>query len=114
MHLKTFCVWSIHLTICLCFYGNTPPTTIALYCVCRSSHEQQATCEDYSFIFSYQRAIEEEVAKLPATSQSLQNSTEKVKEFARHVLNESCTTVTNTAAKTTVQLVFGKANLVSD
>ena len=29
-----------------------------------------------------------------------------------HVLNETCTTVTNTAAKTVVQLVFGKANLV--
>ena len=35
------------------------------------------------------------------TSQSLQNSTDKVNEFACHVLNESCTTVTNTAAKTT-------------
>lgn len=33
-------------------------------------------------------------------------------EFAFHILNESCTTVTNTASKTAVQLVFGKANLV--
>ena len=33
-------------------------------------------------------------------------------DFAQHVLNESCTTVTNTTAKTAVQLVFGKANLV--
>lgn len=28
------------------------------------------------------------------------------------MLNETCTTVTNTAAKTAVQLVFGKANLI--
>ena len=35
-----------------------------------------------------------------------------MRDFAFHVLNESCTTVTNTAAKTAVQLVFGKANLV--
>lgn len=32
--------------------------------------------------------------------------------FAFHVLNECCTTVTNTVCKTAVQLVFGKANLV--
>lgn len=37
---------------------------------------------------------------------------EKIRVFAFHILNESCTTVTNTAAKTAVQLVFGKANLV--
>ena len=36
-----------------------------------------------------------------------------IEDFAFHILNESCTTVTNTAAKTAVQLVFGKANLVS-
>ena len=66
------------------------------------------------FTFSFfQRAIEEEVAKLPVMSLNLQNSPDKVNEFAFHVLNESCTTVTNTAAKTAVQLVFGKANLVS-
>lgn len=35
-----------------------------------------------------------------------------MEDFAQHVLNESCTTVTNTTAKTAVQLVFGKANLV--
>ena len=39
-------------------------------------------------------------------------SKDTIEEFAFHVLNESCTTVTNTAAKTAVQLVFGKANLV--
>ena len=37
---------------------------------------------------------------------------DKLHDFAIHILNESCTTVTNTAAKTAVQLVFGKANLV--
>lgn len=35
-----------------------------------------------------------------------------LEDFAEYVLNESCTTVTNTSAKTAVQLVFGKANLV--
>ena len=44
-------------------------------------------------------------AKSRAGSRALQ-------DFADHILNESCTTVTNTAAKTAVQLVFGKANLV--
>ena len=33
-------------------------------------------------------------------------------DFAEYVINESCTTVTNTTAKTAVQLVFGKANLI--
>ena len=37
---------------------------------------------------------------------------QNVEDFAFHILNESCTTVTNTSAKTAVQLVFGKANLV--
>ena len=40
-------------------------------------------------------------------------SEQTIEDFAFHILNESCTTVTNTAAKTAVQLVFGKANLVS-
>ena len=35
-----------------------------------------------------------------------------MEDFAFQVLNESCTTVTNTPAKTAVQLVFGNANLI--
>ena len=45
-------------------------------------------------------------------SSRLEMGRERVADFAFRVLNESCTTVTNTAAKTAVQLVFGKANLV--
>jgi hypothetical protein len=40
------------------------------------------------------------------------NRDQILKDYSHHVLNESCTTVTNTTAKTAVQLVFGKANLV--
>lgn len=40
------------------------------------------------------------------------NRDRTLSDYAHHVLNESCTTVTNTTAKTAVQLVFGKANLV--
>ena len=51
------------------------------------------------------------ISKLPlATHQDISSDT--IEQFAFHVLNESCTTVTNTSAKTAVQLVFGKANLV--
>ncbi|XP_064399023.1 uncharacterized protein LOC135345540 isoform X2 [Halichondria panicea] len=59
-----------------------------------------------------QDAISALVQSLPVCTQPPGVSKERIKEFAFHVLNESCTTVTNTAAKTTVQLVFGKANLV--
>jgi hypothetical protein len=36
----------------------------------------------------------------------------KLEEFAITVLNETCSTVSNCAARTAVQLVFGVANLV--
>ena len=59
-----------------------------------------------------QEAILSLIRTLPYCSH--QEVTEQTVEgFAFHILNESCTTVTNTAAKTAVQLVFGKANLVS-
>ena len=51
------------------------------------------------------------VQSLPLYS-VLEGEDEKVEDFVFHILNESCTTVTNTSAKTAVQLVFGKANLV--
>lgn len=60
-----------------------------------------------------QSAVEELVAKLPVVVQSFSDSPDKIHEFAFHCLNEACTTVTHTASKTAVQLVFGKANLVS-
>ena len=59
-----------------------------------------------------QAAIMEITAGLPLSSQQ-EVGRERVSEFAFRVLNESCTTVTNTSAKTAVQLIFGKANLVS-
>jgi hypothetical protein len=57
--------------------------------------------------------MQEAIVKLLRSIYSQQDMEEdKIQDFAFHVLNESCTTVTNTAAKTAVQLVFGKANLV--
>ena len=50
--------------------------------------------------------------KLLHTLHPQEEDTDKLRDFAHHILNESCTTVTHTSAKTTVQLVFGKANLV--
>ncbi len=58
-----------------------------------------------------QGAVAELISALPLCSQ-LNLSQDAIFEFAFHIVNESCTTVTNTAAKTAVQLVFGKANLV--
>ena len=58
-----------------------------------------------------QNAISDMISKLPLTTQQ-DISGDTIEQFAFHVLNESCTTVTNTSAKTAVQLVFGKANLV--
>ncbi len=60
-----------------------------------------------------QDAIAAVIQSLPLCTQSPGVSKQRIEEFAFHVLNESCTTVTNTAAKSAVQLVFGKANLVS-
>lgn len=57
-------------------------------------------------------AIEDLASSLTAVSQ-YSIPRDSLHEFAFHVLNESCTTVTNTALKTAVQLVLGKANLVS-
>ena len=48
----------------------------------------------------------------PQIPQLASNRDQLLEDYAQHVLNESCTTVTNTTAKTAVQLVFGKANLV--
>ena len=58
-------------------------------------------------------SIEKLASSLPMAQQKTIPS-EKLHDFAFHVLNEACTTVTNTAAKTAVQLLFGKANLVSE
>lgn len=57
-------------------------------------------------------AIEDLASSLTAVSQ-YSIPRDSLHEFAFHVLNASCTTVTNTALKTAVQLVLGKANLVS-
>ena len=57
-------------------------------------------------------AVEDLASSLSAASE-YKIPRDSLHEFAFHVLNESCTTVTNTAAKTAVQLVLGKANLVS-
>ena len=59
-----------------------------------------------------QDAISSLIQSLPLCTQPPGVSKERIEEFAFFILNESCTTVTNTAAKNTVQLVFGKANLV--
>ena len=59
-----------------------------------------------------QSAIVRLTQTLPLWPQLL-GGADSVSDFAFSILNESCTTVTNTASKTAVQLVFGKANVVS-
>ena len=56
-------------------------------------------------------AIEELATTLPETHR--QNfASEKIHDFAFHVLNEVCSSITQTSAKTAVQLFYGKSNLV--
>jgi len=71
-----------------------------------------SSCPPLPVCFLLQQAVLKLIQSLPHCSFLESSDEHKVEEFASHVLNETCTTVTNTAAKTAVQLVFGKANLV--
>ena len=69
------------------------------------------------YFFLLQAAVKDLLERLLVdsdltTPQLDSNRDQILEDYSHHILNESCTTVTNTTAKTAVQLVFGKANLV--
>ena len=55
----------------------------------------------------------EKLASTLSDSQRRNIPSDKLQEFAFHVLSEACTTVIHSASRTAVQLMYGKANMVS-
>ena len=97
---------------CLLPFLSLPPLTFYPVSLSSLSPSPSPSPPSPHTFFFPQMAIEDLASSLSAAS-DCNIPRDSLHEFAFHVLNESCTTVTNTAAKTAVQLVLGKANLVS-